>query len=60
MFVTLAECIERLERMGLDILELQNQAQLLRIRLTLETAFRPDQPRVPAGNPDGAQCIMLE
>jgi hypothetical protein len=45
-----AEHLESLARMDREILEMQYQAQRLRLWLTLETAFRPDQLRVPAGN----------
>jgi len=30
---------------------------MLRLHLALKAGFRPDQPRAPAGNPDGGQWI---
>jgi hypothetical protein len=44
------EAIDRLER---ELLEAQYQARRLSLWLTLR--FNPDQPRVPAGQPDGGQ-----
>jgi hypothetical protein len=45
-----AEHLETLARMDREVLELEYQARRLQLWLTLETAFRPDQLRVPAGN----------
>lgn len=34
---------------------LRMQVEMVRVMLRLKAGFRPDQPRVPAGNPDGGQ-----
>lgn len=43
-----------LESIVRDLDEILWQGELLALELTLR-AYNPDQPRVPAGNPDGGQ-----
>jgi hypothetical protein len=47
----------RMELLNLcsDIASLRMQLALIKLRRALQTKYRPDQPRVPAGNPDGGQ-----
>jgi hypothetical protein len=47
--------LDKIEAMDRELLELEYQARRLRLWLTLELAFDSDQPRVPAGHPDGGQ-----
>lgn len=44
-----------LGRLARSITVLQAEIKLLALHLRLKAGFRPDQPRVPAGNPDGGQ-----
>lgn len=48
-----------LERIGRDLDEILWQGHLLALELALR-AYNPDQPRVPAGNPDGGQWTSEE
>lgn len=44
-----------LSRLARGIHQLRADTVLLRLHLLLKAGFRPDQPRVPAGNADGGQ-----
>ena len=38
---------------------LRVQAAMLRLSVVLKAGFRPDQPRVPRGRPDGGQWTRM-
>lgn len=44
-----------LGRLARGLAVLRTEARLLGLHLRLKAGFRPDQPRVPAGDPDGGQ-----
>src|SRR5687767_7623019 len=45
----------RLLQMRCETAAMQLELALLRLRLALKAAFDPNQPRVPAGRPEGGQ-----
>ena len=54
MSLTAAE-VTLLRQISRKLLGLQLQEKLLRCQVALKASFNPDQPRVPAGNPDGGR-----
>lgn len=48
-----------LSRLGWQLASLRMQGALLRLSVIMKAGFRPEQPRVPGGRPDGGQWTRV-